>query len=65
MKFFREKLQLVKELVMYALARKNFVRLKVVVRGLDESWQADLVDMKNYAKIIKGFKYILTVMNIS
>ena len=44
-------------------ARKNFPRLKVIVRGLDECWQADFIDMKAHSGVNRGFKYILTVID--
>lgn len=45
-------------------ARRNFTRRHVDIRGLDETWQADLVDMTKYAHVNKGFKYLLTVIDI-
>ena len=45
-------------------ARKNYARRRVVVRGLDETWQADLVDMSAYARYNNGYKYLLTTINI-
>ena len=44
-------------------ARKNFPRLKVIVRGLDECWQADFIDMKAHSGVNRDFKYILTVID--
>ena len=44
--------------------RKNYPRLKVVVRGIDETWQADLVDMKKYSQVNRGFTFLLTVIDI-
>ena len=32
--------------------------------GIDETWQADLVEMIPYFKINKGFRYLLTVIDI-
>ncbi|XP_046743261.1 uncharacterized protein LOC124409588 [Diprion similis] len=57
-----EKIQLVREL--HAPARRNFKRQRVIVKGFDDSWQADLVDMRQYAKINKNFNYILTVIDV-
>ena len=57
-----EKRQLVEEL--HKPARRNFPRRKVDIRGLDETWQADLVDMQAYARSNNGFKYLLTVIDI-
>ena len=62
MKYSKEKIQLVKEL--HSPVRKNFPRLKVIVKGLDECWQADLIDMKAHSTVNRGFKYILTVIDI-
>lgn len=44
-------------------ARKNFPRRRVIVRGIDDLWQADLADMISYAKRNDGHKYILVVIN--
>lgn len=45
-------------------ARRNYQRRRVEVRGIDETWQADLVDMIAYAGQNKGYKYLLTVIDI-
>lgn len=45
-------------------ARRNYPRRKVVVKGLWDLWMADLVDMQAHAKSNKGFKYILTVIDV-
>ncbi|XP_015124149.1 uncharacterized protein LOC107046139 [Diachasma alloeum] len=34
------------------------------MRGVDENWQADLVDMTAYSRENKGYKYLLTVIDI-
>ena len=47
----------------HAPARKNFPRRKVLMKGIDETWQADLVDMQNYFKVNKGYNYLLTVID--
>lgn len=44
--------------------RKNFPRRKVVVKGFDDLWQCDLIDMTKYYKANKGFKYIITVIDV-
>ena len=47
-------------------ARRNYPRRKVIMKGIDETWQADLVDMQNYSRVNKGYNYLLTVIdNIS
>ena len=46
-------------------ARKNYQRRHVDIRGIDETWQADLVEMQPYEKENKGYKYILTIIDSS
>ena len=45
-------------------ARRNYRRRKVVTRGLNELFQADLVEMIPYARSNKGYKYMLTVIDV-
>lgn len=45
-------------------ARRNYTRRHVDIRGIDETWQADLVDMSDYAYANRGYKYLLTVIDI-
>lgn len=45
-------------------ARRNFPRRQVVMRGIDDTIQADLVEMIPYASENGGMKYILTAINI-
>lgn len=44
-------------------ARKNYARRRVIIRGLDETFQADLVEMIPYAKFNKNYRYILVVID--
>lgn len=44
-------------------ARINFKRRKVIIKSLNDLFQADLVEMLTYAKDNKGNKYILVVIN--
>lgn len=44
-------------------ARRNYVRRSFDIRGIDETWQADLVEMIPYAKQNKGFNYMLNVID--
>lgn len=57
-----EKLNLVNEL--HRDARKNFVRRSTQMRGINDTLQADLVEIIPYASENKNMKYILTVINI-
>ncbi|XP_015118905.1 uncharacterized protein LOC107042382 [Diachasma alloeum] len=45
-------------------ARRNYARRRVEVRGVDETWQADLVDMSAYGRENGGYKYRLTVIDV-
>ena len=45
-------------------ARKKFKRRRVLIKGLNDLWQADLVEMIPYAKLNRGFRYILVVINV-
>ena len=48
---------------LHAPARRNFLRRKFIMRGIDETWKADLVDMKKHSKLNRGYKYLLTVID--
>lgn len=56
------KLQIVNEI--HFPVRKNFPRRHVIVKGLYDTFQADLIEMKQYSKENNRFKYILTVIDI-
>ena len=44
-------------------ARRNYPRRKVDIRGIDETWQADLVIMNAYSDENNGYKNLLTVID--
>ena len=44
--------------------RKNFPRRKIVVNHIDEIFAADLVEMQKFAKLNKGYRYLLTCIDI-
>lgn len=56
---FKEKI--VNEL--HKSARIKFPRRNTVIKGINDLYQADLIEMQPHSKINKGFKYILTVIN--
>lgn len=58
----KEQQQLVDEI--HSPARRNYVRLKTEMRGIEDTLQADLVEMIPFARHNRGYKYILTVINI-
>lgn len=43
--------------------RRNFPRLKVTLKGIDDLFQGDLVEMLPYSRENKGYRYILTLIN--
>lgn len=42
-------------------ARKKFPRRHVVMKDIDDLWQADLIDMQSVYKDNKNYKYIFKV----
>ena len=44
-------------------ARRNYPRRKVEIRGLAETWQADLVVMESHLRENNGYKYIFTLID--
>ena len=44
--------------------RKRFKRNRVMVNGIDQQWQADLVDMTSLSEYNGGYKYILTCIDV-
>jgi hypothetical protein len=44
-------------------ARIHFPRRNTVIKGLNDLYQADLIEVKPYSNVNKGFKYILTFIN--
>lgn len=55
------KRQVVEEL--HKPARINFKRRRVILKSLNDLFQADLVEMQQFSKENKGYKYILVVIN--
>lgn len=44
-------------------ARKHYPTRYVELKGIDDLYQADLVEMLEYARVNRGYKYILTMIN--
>ena len=55
------KADLVREL--HRPARKTYPRRRVILKGIDDLWQADLAEFQLYARENKGYKYILIVID--
>ena len=43
--------------------KKKFQRNKIIVARIDEQWEADLVDMREFANKNKNNNYILTIID--
>jgi len=59
-----EWLQLQPGYTLHRPARKHFRRNRVIVYGIDSQWQADLVDMQSLSRWNRGYKYLLTCIDI-
>ena len=44
--------------------RKNYPIRKIIVNRIDEIFAVDLVEMQKFAKLNKGYRYILTCIDI-
>ena len=44
--------------------RKNYPRRKIIVNHIDEIFAADLVEMQKFAKLNKGYRYLITCIDI-
>ena len=44
--------------------RKNYPRRKIIVNHIDEIFAADLVEIQKFAKLNKGYRYLLTCIDI-
>ena len=44
--------------------KRKFPRRRVIVNGIDDTWSADLIDMKVFSKFNKGYQYLLNVIDI-
>ena len=60
----RECLQSEDTYTLHKPTRRRFTRRQVVVYGIDHQWQANLVDLGKLASYNKGFKYLLTCIDV-
>lgn len=56
------KQQVIEEL--HRSARRNFTRRNYVMRGINDTFQADLIEMIPFSKQNRGYKYILMVIDV-
>ena len=50
--------------ILHKPARRHYKRSRVIVPGIDAQFQADLVDVQNLSRFNKGYKYLLTCIDI-
>ena len=48
---------------LHAPVRRKFCRRKIITKGIDDLWAADLLIMKKYSEENDGFKYLLNVID--
>ena len=58
----REHQRVVEEL--HKPVRHHYPRRRFEVRGLDETWQADLIDMQAYSRDNRGSTFLLTCIDV-
>ncbi|RWS18076.1 uncharacterized protein B4U80_10816, partial [Leptotrombidium deliense] len=61
---FQEWLQTQNAYTLHKQVNRKFKRTKIVASSIDEQWQADLVDMKEFEKENDGIKYLLTIIDV-
>jgi transposase InsO family protein len=44
--------------------KRNFPTRKYITGGINDLWQADLMEMIPYSKVNKGYKYILNIIDV-
>ena len=49
---------------MHKPIKRNFTERRVIVNHIDEIWAADLVEMQQFSKWNKGYKYLLMVIDV-
>ena len=47
----------------HKIACRNFPRRHVIVKGFNDLFMAELMDLQLYSKFNSGYKYVLTVIN--
>jgi len=47
---------------LHRLVRRNFQRRRTVVSGVDDQWQADLIDLPNSKMFNNGHTFMLSVV---
>ena len=60
----REKLEANLGYTLHKPTRRHFATLPVMVFGIDDQWVADLIEVGNIAKANRGYRYLLTVVDV-
>ena len=60
----RERLSQQDVYTLHKPARRRYKRSRVIVLGIDAQFQEDLVDLQNLSRYNKGYKYLLTFIDI-
>lgn len=63
-KQIREWLEGIDTYTLHKPARRRFSRSRVIVGGMDDQWQMDLVDMSALSRYNSGYRYLLTCIDI-
>lgn len=49
---------------LYKPIRKNFKRRRVIQKGINDTWQADLIIFDDYVRENNGYRYLMTIIDI-
>ena len=49
---------------MHKPIKRNFIRRRVIVNHIDETWCSDLVEMQQFSIWNKGYRYLLMVLDV-
>ena len=60
----REKLEADLGYTLHKPTRRRFRTLPVLVFAIDDPWVADLIEVGNIAKSNRGYRYLLTVVDV-
>ena len=44
--------------------KRNFTRRRVITNHIDEIWASDLVEMQQFSKWNKGYRYLLMIIDV-
>ena len=50
--------------ILHKPVRKSFDRRRILVHGIDDQWQIDLVDLSSLSRVNDNYKFILTCVDV-